>query len=84
MSPRHRATMVLDDCGFYRVDTTRVAPRGREDSDTLVFPSQVDQCMIIPIASLRSWSMIIPVFPRSRQISFTSLDDDGDDGHEAD
>ena len=63
MSPLQRATMVLDDSGFHPVNTTRVAPRGREDSDTLVFPSQVDQCMIIPLASLPSWSIIIPVFP---------------------
>ncbi len=63
MSPPRRASMILDECGFYRVDTTRVAPRGREDSDTLAFPSQVDQCMIVPMASLPSWSIIIPVFP---------------------
>lgn len=34
MSPPARATMVMDECGFYRVDTTRVAPSRTELSDT--------------------------------------------------
>lgn len=78
-SPPRRASMVMDECGFYRVDTTRVAPRGREDSDTLVFPSQVDQCMLVPMASLPSWSIIIPVFPRCRRIGVSSLGVDDDE-----
>ncbi len=58
--------MVLDECGFYRVDTRLSVPRGTEYSDTIVLPSQVDQCIMVPMQTLEGWSIVIPIFLRCR------------------
>ncbi len=58
--------MVLDECGFYRVDTRLTVPRGTEYSDTMVLPSQVDQCIMVPMETMEGWSIAIPIFPRCR------------------
>ncbi len=49
MPPSRRPSMVLDECGFYRVDTRLSVPQGTEYSDTIVLPSQVDQCIMVPM-----------------------------------
>src|SRR5450759_1213337 len=76
MSPPERATMVMDECGFYRVSIGHVAPRGTALADTIVFPHFVDQCMMIPMRNMTGWSIVIPVFPRQRMISPPEEDDD--------
>ncbi|CAM6086372.1 unnamed protein product [Calypogeia fissa] len=72
MSPLPRATMVLDECGFYRVNIARVVPTGNEFSDIVVFPNQVDQCLMVPMQTLPSWSIVVPIFPRHRRAEVPS------------
>lgn len=79
MAPPNRATMVKDECGFYRVDTTRTSSAGTEFSDTIVFPSQVDQCFLIPMETHTHWSIVVPIFPRRRQVNIRApVDEDSD------
>jgi Domain of unknown function (DUF4218) len=61
------ATMVADDCGFLRVNTSLHQPRHTYASDVWIYPHQIDQCYYVPIADMPSWDLVVPLQPRRQR-----------------
>ena len=61
------ATLVLDGCGFRRVNTTLHQTRNTYASEVWIYPHQVDQCFYVPIADMPSWDLVVPLQPRRQR-----------------
>ena len=60
-------TMVEDDCGFLRVNTSLHQPRHTYASEVWIYPHQIDQCYFVPIADLPPWDLVVPIQPRRQR-----------------
>jgi hypothetical protein len=60
-------TMVADDCGFLRVNTSLHQPRHTYASEVWIYPHQIDQCYYVPMADLPSWDLVVPLQPRRQR-----------------
>ena len=63
-----RATIVQDETGYWRVDTSAMMRHTRAGDEPIVYPRHITQCIFIPSPLHPGWSYGIPYVPRSCQI----------------
>ena len=60
-------TIIMDECGFFRVNTTHHQPKNRVDSDVWIYPHQVDQCLYMDLPHMHPWEIIVPINPHRQR-----------------
>ena len=68
------ATLVPDNCGFLRVNTSLHQPRNTYASEVWIYPHQCDQCFYVPIADMPPWEIVVPLQPRRQRHMHRDID----------
>ncbi|KAL3696626.1 hypothetical protein R1sor_010702 [Riccia sorocarpa] len=63
-----RPTIVHDDSGLMRVNTSSTLPFTRITDEPYIYPSLVEQCFYVECSDDPEWSVAIPYIPRERHI----------------
>ncbi|KAL3701030.1 hypothetical protein R1sor_019052 [Riccia sorocarpa] len=63
-----RPTIVHDDSGLMRINTSSTLPFTRITDEPYIYPSLVEQCFYVECSDDPEWSVAIPYIPRERHI----------------
>ncbi|KAL3701020.1 hypothetical protein R1sor_019042 [Riccia sorocarpa] len=63
-----RPTIVHDEIGLMRVNTTSTLPFTRITDEPYIYPSLVEQCFYVECSDDPDWSVVIQYIPRERHI----------------
>ena len=55
------AIIIMDECGFFRVNTIHDQPKNRVNSDVWIYPYQVDQCFYMDLPHMHPWEVVVSI-----------------------